>query len=149
MTGLEIVHVPFPGTGGAIQAVIGNQVGAMWGFIAGLIPHIRSGTLRALAVGGKQRSPALPDVPTVAESGVPDYEATSWIGLLAPSAVAPPVVDQLWDALEAAMQNSSVKDVLLRDGSDIVVSKPQAFQQVIENDYAKYGKLADLLRSAK
>jgi tripartite-type tricarboxylate transporter receptor subunit TctC len=149
MTGLEIVHVPFPGTGGAIQAVIGNQVGAMWGFIAGLIPHIRGGTLRALAVGGRERSPALPDVPTVAESGVPDYEATSWIGLLAPSAVAPPVVDQLWDALEAAMQNSSVKDVLLRDGSDIVVSKPQAFRQVIENDYAKYGKLADLLRSAK
>jgi len=66
--------------------VIGNQVGAMWGFIAGLIPHIRSGALRALAVGGKERSPALPDMPTVAESGVADYEATSWIGLLAPAA---------------------------------------------------------------
>jgi tripartite-type tricarboxylate transporter receptor subunit TctC len=148
MTGLEIVHVPFPGTGGAIQAVVGNQVGAMWGFIAGLIPHIRSGALRAFAVGGKERSPALPDVPTVAESGVPDYEATSWIGLLAPAAVAPPVVDQLWHALDAAMQNPAVKDVLLRDGSDIVVSKPQEFRQVIERDYAKYGKLADLLKSA-
>src|SRR5262249_54953506 len=108
MAGLEIVHVPFPGTGGAIQAVIGNQVGAMWGFIAGLIPYIRSGTLKALAVGGRERSPALPDVPTVAESGVPDYEATSWIGLLAPAAVAPPVVEQLWGALDGAMQNAAV-----------------------------------------
>jgi tripartite-type tricarboxylate transporter receptor subunit TctC len=148
MAGLEIVHVPFPGTGGAIQAVIGNQVGAMWGFIAGLIPHIRSGTLRALAVGGKERSPALPDVPTVVESGVADYEATSWIGLLAPAAVAPPVIELLWGALATAMQNPAVKDVLLRDGSDIVVSKPQEFRQVIEQDYAKYGKLADLLKSA-
>jgi tripartite-type tricarboxylate transporter receptor subunit TctC len=60
MTGVNIVHVPFPGTGGAIQAVIGNQVGAMWGFMAGLIPHIRSGAVTALAVGGKVRSPAYP-----------------------------------------------------------------------------------------
>jgi tripartite-type tricarboxylate transporter receptor subunit TctC len=148
MAGLEVVHVPFPGTGGAIQAVIGNQVGAMWGFIAGLIPYIRSGTLKALAVGGRERSPALPDVPTVAESGVPGYEATSWIGLLAPAGVASAVVEQLWGALDKAMQSAAVKDVLLRDGSDIVVSKPQEFRQVIEHDYAKYGKLADLLKSA-
>ena len=90
MAGVDIVHVPFPGTGGAIQAVVGNQVGAMWGFMAGLIPHIRSGAVRALAVGGKERSPALPDVPTVAESGLPGYEATSWIGLLAPAATPVP-----------------------------------------------------------
>ena len=62
---------------------------------------------------------------------------------------ATPVVDQLWDALATAMQSPSVKDVLLRDGSDIVVSKPQEFRQAIEHDYAKYGKLADLLKSAK
>ena len=85
MAGVNIVHVPFPGTGAAMPAVIGNQVGAMWGFTAGLIPLIREGKLQALAVGSKERSPALPDVPTVAEAGVPGYEATSWIGLLAPA----------------------------------------------------------------
>src|SRR6201746_1821416 len=69
MTGLDIVHVPYPGTGAAIPAVISNQVGAMWGFLAGLIPHIRGGTLKVLAVGSKERSPVLPDVPTVAEAG--------------------------------------------------------------------------------
>ena len=98
MTGLNIVHVPYQGTGAAIPAVIANQVGAMWGFLAGLIPHIRSGSLRALSVGGKERSPALPDVPTVAEAGVPGYEAASWIGLLAPAATPRPIVERLWEA---------------------------------------------------
>jgi tripartite-type tricarboxylate transporter receptor subunit TctC len=149
MTGLDIVHVPFPGTGGAIQAVIGNQVGAMWGFIAGLITHVRSGTLRALAVGGKERSSALPDVPTVAQAGVPGFEATSWIGALAPAATALPVIDALWEALNRAMRETAVRDVLLRDGSDIVASKPDEFRQMIESDYLKYGKLADLLKSAR
>jgi tripartite-type tricarboxylate transporter receptor subunit TctC len=147
VAGVEIVHVPFPGTGGAIQAVIGNQVGAMWGFMAGLIPHIRSGAVTALAVGGKERSPALPDVPTVAESGLPGYEATSWIGLLAPAAT--PVVDVVQDAVNRALQDPAVRDILLRDGSEIVANKPEEFRLVIENDYAKYGKLADLLKSAK
>jgi len=147
MTGVQIVHVPFPGTGGAIQAVVGNQVGAMWGFLAGLIPHIRGGALRALAVGGKERSPALPNVPTAAEAGVPGYEATSWIGLLAPATT--PVVDVLYDALDKAMQEPSVRDVLIRDGSDIVVSRPAEFREVIEQDHAKYGRLKDLLTSAR
>jgi tripartite-type tricarboxylate transporter receptor subunit TctC len=148
MTGLDIVHVPFPGTGAAIPAVISNQVGAMWGFLAGLIPHIRSGTLKVLAVGSKERSPALPDVPTVAES-VPGYEAASWIGLLAPAATPRPIVDRLNEACRTAMQEPAVKDLLLRDGSDIVASKPEQFRQAIESDYAKYGKLRDLLKGAQ
>src|SRR5260221_4322075 len=68
-TGLQITHVPFQGTGLALQAVISNQVGAMWGFMSGLIAHIREGTLRAIAIGAKERSPVLPEVPTVAEAG--------------------------------------------------------------------------------
>jgi len=149
MTGLDIVHVPYSGTGTAIPAVISNQVGAMWGFLAGLIPHIRSGTLKVLAVGGRERSPVLPDTPTVAESGVPGYEAASWIGLLAPAATPPPLIDKLWGGLDAAMQVAAVRDLLLRDGSDIVTASPEEFRQVIESDYAKYGKLRDLLKGAQ
>jgi tripartite-type tricarboxylate transporter receptor subunit TctC len=149
MTGLDIVHVPFQGTGAAIPAVIANQVGAMWGFLAGLIPHIRSGSLRALAVGTRERSSVLPDTPTVAEAGVPGYEAASWIGLLAPAATPQPLIDRLWDALARAMDTPAVKDVLLRDGSDIVMSKPDVFRAVIEGDYTKYGKLRDLLKGAQ
>jgi tripartite-type tricarboxylate transporter receptor subunit TctC len=149
MTGLNIVHVPFAGTGAAIPAVISNQVGAMWGFLAGLISHVREGTLKVLAVGGQERSTALPDVPTVAESGVPGYEAASWIGLLAPAATPQPALDTIWDAVDAAMQAPAVRDNLTSTGSDIVVSRPQAFRQAIEHDHAKYGKLADLFRTAK
>jgi tripartite-type tricarboxylate transporter receptor subunit TctC len=149
MTGLEIVHVPFSGTGAAIPAVIANQVGAMWGFVAGLLPHVRAGALRALAVGGRERSPALPDVPTVAEAGVPGYEATSWIGMLAPAGTPQSAVDKLWNAVDTAMHDAKVADNLLSTGSEIVVSRPDEFRRVIEADYAKYAKLADLFKTAR
>jgi tripartite-type tricarboxylate transporter receptor subunit TctC len=149
MTGLDIVHVPYPGTGAAIPAVISNQVGAMWGFLAGLLPHIRSGSLKALAIGSRERSPALPEVPTVAEAGVPGYEASSWIGLLAPAATPQPVIAKLWDAVKVSMQDASVRDILLRDGSDIVVSTPDEFRRVIREDDARYAKLSGLFATAK
>jgi tripartite-type tricarboxylate transporter receptor subunit TctC len=149
MTGLNIVHVPYPGTGAAIPAVISNQVGAMWGFMAGLIPHIRNGSLKALAVGGKQRSAALSDVPTLAESGVPGYEAASWIGLLAPAMTPRALVDKLRGAAHDAIGDATVTEMLVRDGSEIVASTPEEFRQVIEADYAKYGKLGDLLKAAQ
>jgi tripartite-type tricarboxylate transporter receptor subunit TctC len=149
MTGLNIVHVPFQGTGAAIPAVISNQVGAMWGFLAGLISHIRAGSLKVLAVGGRERSPVLPDTPTVAEAGVPGYEAASWIGLLAPATTPRPTLDRLWNALGAAMAVPAVRDILLRDGSDIITSTPEAFRQVIESDYVKYGKLRDLIKGTQ
>jgi tripartite-type tricarboxylate transporter receptor subunit TctC len=148
MAGVDIVHVPFPGTGAAIPAVIANQVGAMWGFAAGLMSHIREGTLKALAVGSRGRMAALPDVSTVAES-VPGYEASSWIGLLAPAGTPPTTIDKLWSAVSAAMQERAIVDNLTGTGSEIVVSTPDAFRQVIASDYAKYGKLADLFKSTK
>jgi tripartite-type tricarboxylate transporter receptor subunit TctC len=149
MTGLAIDHVPFQGTGAAIPAVISNQVGAMWGFLPGLLPHIRGGTLKALAVGGRQRSVTLPDVPTVAEAGVPGYEASSWIGLLAPAGTPAPSMTKLWSAVNAAMQEPSVREVLARDGSDIVASTPEQFGRVIAEDDAKYAKLSGLFAVAK
>ncbi len=149
MTGLKITHVPFQGTGLAMQAVIANQVGAMWGFMAGLIPHIRGGALRALAVGSTERSKALPEVPTVAEAGVPGYEAVSWIGMVAPAGLPGPVMDKLWGAVHSSMQDKAVVDNLVGGGSEIVASKPQEFRAVIERDYAKYGKLSDLFKTVK
>ncbi len=97
----------------------------------------------------KERSPALPDVPTVAEAGVPGYEATSWIGMLAPAATPPAIIERLWDAVNAAMKIPSVQDTLIKGGTDIVVSKPDAFREVIASDLAKYAKLADLFKTIK
>jgi tripartite-type tricarboxylate transporter receptor subunit TctC len=149
MAGVNVVHVPFAGTGAALPAVIGNQVGAMWGFTAGLIPFIRDGKLRALAVSSKDRSPALPEVPTVAEAGVPGYEQTSWIGMLAPSATPSAIIEKLWNAAAAAMKDAKVRETLESGGTDIVVSRPDEFREVIASDYAKYAKLADLFKTIK
>jgi tripartite-type tricarboxylate transporter receptor subunit TctC len=148
MAGVDIVHVPFPGTGSAIPAVISNQVGAMWGFLAGLITHIRAGSMKVLAVGGKDRSPILPDVPTVAET-VPGYEAASWIGWLAPAATPRPLIDKLAAAAKSAIEVPAVKNLLVRDGSEIVASTPDEFRRTIESDYVKYANLKDLLKGAQ
>ena len=146
MTGLDIVHVPFQGTGAALQAVIAHQVDAMWGFMAGLIPQVRAGTLRAIATCGPERSAVLPDVPTFAEAGVPGYEAVSWIGMFAPQGMDQTIADKLSAAVKTAMQAPDVNDVLQRDGSEIAATTSAEFRQVIASDYAKYGKFADLLK---
>jgi len=149
MTGLKITHVPYQGTGLALQAVMSNQVGAMWGFMAGLLPYIRQGALRAIAVGSKERSPALPDVPTVAEAGVPGFEAVSWIGMVAPAGTPGPVVDKLWGSVHKALYLPAVRDILVKGGAEVVASKPAEFRQTIDSDYAKYGKLSDLFKPTK
>ncbi len=148
MTGLDIVHVPYQGTGAALQANIAGQVNAMWGFMAGLLPQVRAGTVRALANGGRERSPALPDVPTFSEAGVPGYEAVSWVGMFAPQGTNLTVVDWLAGAVKTVMADPSVKDVLAKDGSEIVAMQPAEFRQVVADDYAKYGKLSDVLKGA-
>jgi tripartite-type tricarboxylate transporter receptor subunit TctC len=145
-TGLDIVHVPFQGTGAALQAVIAHQVDAMWGFMAGLIPQVRAGTLRAIATGGRERSAAMPEVPTFAEAGVPDYEAVSWIGMFAPQGTDQAIADKLAAVIKTAMHALDVKDVLQRDGSEIAATTPAEFRAVIASDYAKYAKFADLLK---
>ncbi len=149
MADVKITHVPYAGTGLALQSVLANQVGAMWGFTAGLTAHIKQGTLRALAVGSKERSPALPDVPTVAEAGVPGYEAVSWVGMVAPANTPAATIDKLWNGVDAAMREPAVRDVIVGGGSEIVCSRPDQFRKVIESDYEKYGKLADIFQTTK
>ncbi len=150
MASLKITHVPYAGTGLALQSVLSNQVGAMWGFTAGLAAHIRQGTLRALAVGSKERSPALPDVPhgrgSTAYPVTRLYRGSGWWRRPAPPA---PIVDKLWGGIDAALKEPSVRDIIVGGGSEIVCSKPEEFRQVIESDLVKYGKYADIFQEAK
>jgi len=149
MTGVQVTHVPYKGTGGAMPDLISGRAHFYINPMLAMITQIQAGRIRLIAVTSPKRVSSMPDVPTVAESGVPGYEAASWIGLLAPAATPRPIVERLWEAAHTAMQEPAVKDILLRDGSDIVVSRPEEFRQVIENDYAKYGKLAHLLKGAQ
>jgi tripartite-type tricarboxylate transporter receptor subunit TctC len=149
MTGLNITHVPFQGTGAALQGIIAGQVNAMWGFMAGLLPQVWAGTVRPLAIGGKQRSAAVPDVPTFDEAGVPAYEAISWVGMFVPRGVDAAVVNKLAASVKSAMDDRHVKEVLAQDGSEIVAMPPAEFRQVVASDYDKYGKLSDLLKAAQ
>jgi tripartite-type tricarboxylate transporter receptor subunit TctC len=147
MTGLKITHVPYSGTGLALQAAIANQVGSMWGFTAGVVPYVRSGSLRALAVASPQRSPVLPEVPTFAEAGVPGFEAVSWAGMVAPAGTPAAVIEALWTASDRVLHLPDVAEVLAKTGTEIVVSRPDAFAQTLKNDYDRLSKMSDLFRS--
>src|SRR5262249_50257278 len=127
-------------------AVVSNQVGAMWGFAAGLIPHIRAGALRALAIGSRERSPVLPEVPTVAEAGVPGYEAVSWIGLLAPAGTPSEALTRLGDAVRKAMQDERVRATIESGGGEDVGRSPEECGAVIAADLARYAGLKDVFR---
>lgn len=144
LTGLKITHVPYPGTGLALQAVIANQVGSMWGFTAGVVPYVRSGALRALAVASPQRSPVLPEVPTFAEAGVPGFEAVSWVGMVAPAGTPAAAVETLWKASERVLHMRDVVEVLANTGTEIVVSRPEQFAQTLRNDYERLSKMPNL-----
>jgi tripartite-type tricarboxylate transporter receptor subunit TctC len=144
LTGLKITHVPYPGTGLALQAVIANQVGSMWGFTAGVVPYVRSGALRALAVASPQRSPVLPEVPTFAEAGVPGFEAVSWVGMVAPVGTPAAAVEALWKASERVLHMREVAEVLTNTGTEIVVSRPEEFAQTLRTDYERLSKMPNL-----
>jgi tripartite-type tricarboxylate transporter receptor subunit TctC len=144
LTGLKITHVPYPGTGLALQAVIANQVGSMWGFTAGVVPYVHSGALRALAVASPQRSPVLPEVPTFAEAGVPGFEAVSWVGMVAPAGTPAAAVEALWKASERVLHMRDVVEVLANTGTEIVVSRPEEFAQTLKNDYERLSKMPSL-----
>jgi tripartite-type tricarboxylate transporter receptor subunit TctC len=144
LTGLKITHVPYAGTGLALQAVIANQVGSMWGFTAGVVPYVRSGALRALAVASPQRAPVLPEVPTFAEAGVPGFEAVSWAGMVVPARTPATVIEALWKASERVLHMPDVAEVLAKTGTEIVVSRPEAFAQTLKSDYDRLGGMSDL-----
>lgn len=141
MAGIDMLHVPYKGIGNAVSDLLGNQVQLMIAPSQAVIQHARTGKLRALAVSGATRSPASPDLPTVAEAGVAGYEAAGWFGLVTTAGVPRDVVAQLNAEVNRILQLAEVKARLLELGADPAQTTPESFLEFIRKDNAKWAAL--------
>jgi len=141
MAGVDIQHVAYKGSAPAVNDLLGNHIAIMFDNMPSAIGHVKAGKLRPLAVTTAQRSPALPDVPTIAEAGVPGYEATSWFGLLAPARTPAPVVARLNAAILKALADPDVKKKLLEQGAEPAGETPAQFAAFIASETVKWGKI--------
>jgi tripartite-type tricarboxylate transporter receptor subunit TctC len=141
MSGLNIVHIPYKGGGPAMLAVIGGQAQITIGSLLQTLPHIRSGKLRALGTGGARRNPALPDVPTIAEAGVPGYEANNWWGIIAPAGVSPAIVRKVNTEIAAILATPETQKWFLGEGGEAVSKTPDEFRKWIVSEMERWGKV--------
>ena len=141
MTGTDLLHVPYKGSAPAMTDLLGGQIAIMFDNMPSAIQHVRSGKLRPIAVTTAKRSPELPDIPTIAEAGVPGYEAMSWFGLFAPAATPKPVLDRLNAALVKVLNQPDVKKKIAEQGGDVVAETPEQFAAFIKAETAKWGKV--------
>jgi len=141
MSGTDIVHVPYRGGAAAINDLIAGRVQLMFESLNSIAPHAKSGTVRALAVSGARRSPAFPELPTIAEAGVPGYEAPTWNGVIAPAAVPRPILDTLNAAINKAIASQTFKDRFAMIGDEPAGGTPEEFGALIRTDSAKWGEV--------
>jgi tripartite-type tricarboxylate transporter receptor subunit TctC len=141
MTGVQMVHVPYKGGGPAVTALLAGQVQLNFATIPSVLPHVRAGKLRAIAVTTIKRSPAAPEVPTIAESGVPGYDHGPWNGMLAPAQTPKPIIDRLNAEVLKIVHSPAMKAVLEHDGSEPVGNAPEAFAAIIKSETAKWAKV--------
>ncbi len=139
MTGTFIVHIPFRGSGPAQAAMLANETQLMFDNLPPQMPHIKSGKVRALAITALKRSPALPDVPTLDESGLKGYEVTAWFGLAAPAGTPREVVLRLNQALNRTTQDPQVRDSLVSRGATVIQGTPEDFLKFVKNEVDKWG----------
>jgi tripartite-type tricarboxylate transporter receptor subunit TctC len=141
MTGTQIVHVPYKGGAPAIADLIAGNVQLMFESTNSLAPHVKAGRVRGLAVSGAKRSAAFPDLPTLAEAGVPGYEVTTWSGVIAPAGLQRPVLDKLNGAVNAALEAPEVKARFEQIGSEGGGGTPEAFGELIRRDSQKWAEV--------
>jgi tripartite-type tricarboxylate transporter receptor subunit TctC len=140
-TGIEMLHVPYRGNPLAIVDVIAGRVPVFFDFVLTGLPHVREGKVRALATTGAHRSAVLPDVPTVMEAGVPDFEASTWFGVYAPAGTKPAIVEKLNAEILAALTMPAIRERLTGLGVDIIAEGPQALAALTKSDLEKWGPI--------
>jgi tripartite-type tricarboxylate transporter receptor subunit TctC len=140
-TGMKLTHVPYKGSSQAQTDLIGGQVNLTFDTVVSMMPHIKSGKLRPLAVSTLKRSPLLPDVPTLHELGVSNFEVGAWLGMLAPVGTPKAIVDKLNQELNLALDDEAVRSKLLGMGSEILKSTPEEFAAFIRKENERWSKL--------
>jgi tripartite-type tricarboxylate transporter receptor subunit TctC len=141
MAKVKATHVPYKGTGPAINDLLAGSVDMLFGGTEGLMQHVKAGKLRALAVGTARRLPAYPDLPSVAESGLPDYDVVAWHGLVAPRGVPPAVIAKLNAELNAVLKAKDMEDRLEPTGVGAAGGTPEQFGALIQAEIVRYGKV--------
>jgi tripartite-type tricarboxylate transporter receptor subunit TctC len=139
LAGVDIVHVPYKGGGPSMLAVMAGEAQVMFSSIVQTVPNIQAGRLQALATGGAKRSPILPDLPTIAEGGVPDYVASDWWGILVPAGTPAPIVDKLHAAIEEVLRSEDTKKNLDQQGATPLYKSTAEFAAYIKEEMTKWG----------
>lgn len=137
-----MTHIPYRGGGPAVVDVISGQVPLLWVSIPAAAQFVKAGKLRALAVSTLKRSAAFPDVPTVQESGVPDFEVDSWYAMFVPARTPQPVIERLNRALNSVLADATIREKLLAQGAEGVGGMPQALARIVAAELPKWAKLA-------
>lgn len=141
MTGTSLNHIPYKGGGPALTDLIGGQVPMFTAVISTAVPQVQAGKARALAVTGAKRAEALPDVPTVAEAGVPGYQATNWYGLVAPATTPKPAIARFNKDMVAALDSADVRQQLKDRGIESAPSSPEAFTRFVREEEKRWGPI--------
>jgi tripartite-type tricarboxylate transporter receptor subunit TctC len=141
LAGIRITHVPYKGGGPALASVIAGETSFSFPSLPAILPQVNAGRLRALGITSKTRSPMLPGVPAIAEAGVPGYEFTSWVGLLAPAKTPPDIVTALNGYFVKAIRSPEVSGRLTTDGTEIIASSPAQFAELIKAELPRWAKI--------
>ena len=141
MSGTNLTHVPYKGGGPAVISLVSGETSMLFATIPSAIQHIQAGRLRGIAVSRAQRNPALPDVPTVAEAGVPGYEAIEWNGVMVPAGTPPAVVRRIHQSLSKVLAAPAMKERIVGVGAEVVGSSPEEFTAFIKSEFTAWAKV--------
>lgn len=144
MAGVDIVHVPYKGAPQAVTDVLAGHMNMMFNSVAPIVAHIKSGKVRVLGIASLQRSPQLPEVPTIHESGVPGFEAVNWFGLFAPAKTPAPIIRRVNAAVVKAVKSPELQAQFIALGADPVGSSPEEFAAFVKRDLEKYARVVKI-----
>jgi tripartite-type tricarboxylate transporter receptor subunit TctC len=141
LTGVDIAHVPYKGSTGARNDILSGQIQILFDSVPTMAPQIKAGMVRALGTSGKSRSPILPDVPTMAEAGVPSFNATLWVGFMAPAGTPKPIVDKLHDEITRILRRPDIEQAWEKTGATPIVMTQPEFKSFMEAQVAKWAQV--------